>query len=459
MKDENQKKGSGLLAFTVFALIFLVIYVIVNIGAISDVLSYVLSVLSPLLIGFALAYMLNPILRLFEFKIYKKIKNIHVLRGLSLVSTFVVALLIVVALLWLLVPQIITSIEGLVAQYDTYISKTTGFVNNLISKFMSEGHVSEYINEQHIRDFVANFFSMSGDVLDSVMAYIKEYGMGLFEGVKNTILGIFIAIYVLISKEKLQAQVKKLGAAFLPDSKVRKLGKYINITHKTFSGFFVGKIIDSAIIMVLTLILMLIFNMPYALLVSVIVGVTNIIPIFGPIVGAVPSFFIIFIVNPQKALIFIVLILLIQQLDGNVIGPMILGDSTGISSLGVIVAIVIMGDLFGVLGMIIGVPIFAVGTTVIKEIVETKLRKKNRSIDTADYYLKDAIADPHDHHEPIATRIVKNVAHMFKTIGDHGKKHAAAKQAEDKEKEERQADTVGQDNAEDGEENKDNGNS
>lgn len=425
MKDGNQKKGSGVFALTVFALIFLVIYVIVNLGAISEVLSYVLSVLSPLLIGFALAYILNPILRLFEFKIYKRIKNIHVLRALSLISTFLTALLIVAAFLWLLIPQIITSIEGLVSQYDTYVSKTTGFLNNLISKFMAEGHVSEYVNEQHIRDFVANFFSASGDVLEGVMAYIKEYGMGLFEGVKNTILGIFIAIYVLISKEKLQAQVRKLGAAFLPDSRVRKLGKYISITHKTFSGFFVGKIIDSAIIMVLTLIIMLICNMPYALLVSVIVGVTNIIPIFGPIVGAVPSFFIIFIVDPQKALIFLVLIILIQQLDGNVIGPMILGDSTGISSLGVIVAIIIMGDLFGVLGMIIGVPIFAVATTVIKEISETRLRKKNKSTDTADYYLKDAIADPHENHEPVATRIVKNTARMFKKISDRIRKRGS----------------------------------
>ena len=407
MNTENRKKNITVI-LVVCAVSFVLLFALSSIDSVIGVISSVVSVLSPVIIGFAIAYMLNPILRLFEFKIYKKIKNRGLLRGLSLVSTYIVAVLIIVAFLWLLIPSLITSVVELVSKYDTYIEGTSTIINNFLNKLFENESFAEYVNPESVQSFITNIFTVSEDLLDTVIHYVVEYGTGLFTGVKNVVLGIFISIYVLISKEKLQAQIRKIGTAMLPDKRNRRIERYVFLTHRTFSGFFVGKIIDSAIILLITLVLMLIFRLEYPLLISVIVGVTNIIPIFGPIIGAIPSFFILFIVEPRQAIIFLILIILIQQLDGNVIGPKILGDSTGISSLGVIVAIVVMGAYFGVLGMLIGVPIFAVATTILKEYFETKLRKKGKSTDTADYYLKDSIVDPYETHESVSKRMFNN---------------------------------------------------
>ena len=412
--SENAKKGI-IIALVVCAIVFAALFVFINIGTISSVFGGVLSIVTPVLIGFALAYILNPLLRLFEFKVYKKIKKKSLLRGLSILSTYVAALIIIVAILYLLIPSIIRSIVDLVSHYDEYVSTASDFINRIINSFMTAEHTGEYINEETINRLIAQFFSVSGDIFAAVADYVVEYGMGLFVGIKNVVIGIFISIYVLISKEKLQAQVRKFGAAVFSETKQRHIGKYINLTHRTFSNFFVGQIVDACILMLLTFIVLIIFRMPYALLVSVIVGVTNIIPIFGPIIGAVPSFFIIFIADPKKALIFLILIIILQQIDGNIIAPKILGESTGISSLGVIIAIVIMGDLFGIFGMLIGVPVFAVCITIMKEFVESKLKKKGKPIETAEYYLKDSVADPYEQHEPIVKKMWRNVEEIYRS--------------------------------------------
>lgn len=408
MNTEKSKKNTTVI-LVICAVVFVLLFALSTIDSVIGVISSVLSVFSPVIIGFAIAYMLNPILRLFEFKIYKKMKNRGVLRGLSLLSTYMVAVLIIVAFLWLLIPSLITSIVELVTKYPAYIEGTSAIINNFLNNLLSNDSFAEYVDPESVQAFITNIFMASEDLLDTVIHYIVEYGTGLFVGVKNVILGIFISIYVLISKEKLQAQLRKISAAMLPDTRSRRLERYIFLTHKTFSGFFVGKIINSGIILFIMLVFMIIFRLEYPLLISVIVGVTDIIPIFGPILGAIPSFFILFIIEPRQAIIFLVLVIFIQQLDGNVIGPKILGDSTGISSLGVIVAIVVMGAYFGVLGMLVGVPIFAVGTTIFKEYFESKLRKKGKSIDTGDYYLKDSIIDPHETHDPVSKRMFNNM--------------------------------------------------
>lgn len=412
---DNAKKGITV-ALVTCAIVFVVLFALVNIGAVSAVFSSVLSVFTPVIIGFAIAYILNPILRLFEFKIFKKVSKKSMLRGLSILCTYIVALLIVIAFFWLIIPSLIEAVMDLVSRYDEYISHTSDIINNVINWFMKSDSVAEYVNDAAIKDIISKFFSFSGDALDSVMKYIVEYGSGLFAGIKNTVIGIFISIYVLISKEKLQAQLRKFGAAVLSDTKQRRLGKYINLTHRNFSGYFVGKILGSCIVFVMIFSLMLVFGMPYPLLISTIIAVTDIIPVFGPFLGAIPSFFIIFIISPSKALLFVVFILLIQQIEGNIISPKILGEATGISSLSVIIAIIVMGDYFGIIGMIIGVPVFAVGITIVKELVETRLKKKGKSTDTADYYLKDSVIDPYDTHETISKRIFNNIEKGFSKI-------------------------------------------
>jgi predicted PurR-regulated permease PerM len=250
-----------------------------------------------------------------------------------------------------------------------------------------------------------------------VLKYAVEYGEGLVTGVKNAVLGVFISVYVLISKERLQAQFRKICAAMLPDNKNRRFERYLLLTHRTFSSFFVGKLINAFIIMLLNFFAMLVLGLEYPLLISVIVGVTDIIPIFGPIIGAIPSFFILFIVDTRQALIFVIMVIIIQQIDGNIIGPKILGESTGISSLGVIVAIIVMGEYFGIIGMLVGVPVFAVATTIFKEYFETRLKKRGKATDTAEYYMQDSIVDPHERHVPVGQRMFNNITRTFAKVG------------------------------------------
>ncbi len=416
MKSAEDRKKGVVITLVTCAIVFVLLYAIVNITTVSALLSSTMSVFSPILIGFALAYMLNPILRLFEFKIYKKIPKKNVVRGLSIFSTYIVAILFVVAFLFLLVPQLVDAIVDLVNNFDEYVDTTIYFINDIINKFTDNDVAKEYVNQEAIMNVVKKFFSTSESIFETVLTYISEYGMGLVVGVTNFILGVFISIYVLISKEKLQAQLRKFGKAVFNENRNRKLGKYITLTHRTFSSYFVGKIIGALIAFVLMLVLMLIFGVPYPLLVATVIGITDIIPIFGPILGAIPSFFIIFIVDPGKAVVFVILLLVVQQLEGNVISPKVLGEATGISSLSVMIAIIVMGDYFGFVGMIIGVPVFAVGITIVKELIDTRLRRKELSTDTADYYLKDSIADPHDMHVPLGKKIFDNLEKTFEQV-------------------------------------------
>lgn len=405
-------KGNATVAALVCAILFLILYAIININSFNSLISSVLSVLTPILLGGAIAYLLNPLLRFFEFVVFKKIKSKNVLRALSLLMTYVTAILVLVGFLFLLIPQLIESVTDFLGKLDGYLSTTATFINDTYSKIVGDGAYHEIVDADKIIDVVGDFVSGNESLMDNV----KKYGAELFTAVKNIVLALFISIYVLISKERLKAQTKKLTSAFFSESANFRFYRYLEICHKTFSNFFVGKIIDSLIIGAITLVTLLIFRIPYPLLVASIICITNIIPVFGPIIGAVPCFLIIFIQDPLKALIFLVLILLIQQLDGNVIGPKILGDSTGLSSLGVIISIVIMSSYFGVVGMILGVPIFAVIVTIIKELIEDKLHQKELPTDTAEYYEEDSLVDPREKHESLFLRILHPLAGLYKKL-------------------------------------------
>jgi len=406
----RSKKSLGAIGL-ICGIVFVALYAIVNISVFASIFSKVMSVLTPIILGFALAYALNPILKLFEFKVFKKIKNKNLLRSLSLLATYLTAFAVLTAFLFLVIPQLVDSVMGFVKDFDTHLANTADNINRFLSNLMDKR--TEIVDEEAILAAVQGLLSKSGDLFDTVMDYVVQYGMGLIISIKNIVLAIFISIYVLAAKERLKAQVLKITTALFTHKGKRRFYRYVRLCHRTFGGFFLGKIIDSLIIGVITLVVLLLFRMPYALLVSTIVCITNIIPIFGPIIGAIPSFFIIFIVSPSKALIFLILILLIQQLDGNVIGPKILGNTTGISTLGVIVSIIIMGDFFGVIGMLVGVPIFAFAVALGKELIDTKLKKKSLSADTADYYAADSLVDPHEEHESVSARIFKNIGDTF----------------------------------------------
>ena len=408
------KRGSRAIGVAIAcATLFVILYAFVNANSISSVISRFVSVLAPIILGFAIAYILNPILKLFEFRVFKKMRSKRIRRAISLVITYVLAISFVVAMIMLILPELISSVSDFAYNFGYYIDTTIKEINTLISDYFGSHPLPEDIKKEDIYSFVSKFFNQSGDALETIGNYVIEYGKGLVIGVKNLILALFISVYVLVAKQRLAAQTSKIATAMLSTEGKDKLFKYVRICDKTFGGFFVGKIIDSLIIGIITLVTLMIFNIPYDILVSVIVCVTNVIPVFGPFIGAIPSFFIIFIVDPMKAFLFLIIILVIQQLDGNVIGPKILGNSTGMSSLGVMVAIIIMGDFFGVIGMILGVPIFAVALTLINEIVEGRLKKKNLPLNSAEYYPENSLVDPYEPHETLSHRFYSGVGHLF----------------------------------------------
>ncbi len=421
MNSETKPKIYKSLTFAFFA--FVILYAITNIDALTGLLSNIFGVLAPIAIGAAIAYMLNPILKLFEFKILKKLKHKGARRALSLILTYVVAVLCIVLFLLLMIPQLVESIMQFASEFDTYVEKTLTFIGNIVNKVSANFDVK--IDNAQIVTAISDFIMKSEDIFGILFNYLAEFAGKLYVGVKNSILGIFISIYLLIDKERLHAHVRRICAAILKDKSRIRMLRYVRSANRTFGGFFIGKIVDSIIIGILTFFIMLIFRMPYPSLLATIIGITNIIPLFGPIIGAIPTAFIVFIANPQKVILFLILVFLIQQLDGNVIGPKILGNSTGISSLGVIVAIIIMGDYFGVIGMIIGVPVFATISIIINELVEEKLAKKNLPTSVDDYFPAYSLVNPHEHHEKMFNRIFNTmfggIIRFFKRLSQKNK--------------------------------------
>ena len=225
------------------------------------------------------------------------------------------------------------------------------------------------------------------------MSSLTEGVIGVVNGLIDVLIGFIVAIYLLFGKEKFLGQGRKIVYAFNTPRRANIILHLAAKTNKTFSGFIIGKLIDSAIIGVLCFIGLSILKMPYTLLVSVIVGVTNVIPVFGPYIGAIPSTILILLVDPMKGLYFVIFIFLLQQLDGNVIGPMILGDSTGLSAFWVMFAILIGGGLFGLVGMIVGVPTFAVIYYIIKMLIQQKLEQKKLPIETENYNEKNYVGE------------------------------------------------------------------
>ena len=409
---------SGLLAC---AIIFVAAFLIINISALSDVVSSLISVFSPVILGFAIAYFLNPLLRIFEFKVFKGIKNKKLLRGISILMTYVTTVTILVAFLLLIIPELINSItsfgEKFGGKISGYVDTIINWINNALAHVLGAGNNS-VSKDDIISALTKSQNASSGSTISTAIEFVIKYGTAILVGLKNFIVALFISVYVLISKERIGAQVNKGATAFLSKKTKNTLYRYAHICNKAFSGFFVGVLIDALFIFFISLVVFNLFSIPFATLIATIVAVTNIIPFFGPFIGAIPSFFIILIESPSKAFLFVLLILIIQQFDGNVIAPKILGNSTGLSSLGVIVSITVMGAFFGFVGMLLGVPIFAVIVTLINEFTENKLRKKNMPANTAEYYASDSLVDPYEEHSTILHRIVSNLKRKSKKHTD-----------------------------------------
>ncbi len=378
----------------------LLLFTIAYMGSFVEFAHWLVGIISPLIIGCVIAYLCNPIFEFYEYRVFRRMARGNARRGISLGLTVITAFLIVGLVAYMMIPDLIDSIKQLIDNSEVYINRFLSMAQSFIDRLPVEMDISD---EQKLKEALTNIFGSMENMYTKILEFVSsgntvgsviDIVMRVFNVFKNLIIGLFIAFYILGSKEKRIAQFRKFRAAVFTETQDAKIGEFIELTDHCFGGFIFGKILDSLVIGVLTFILMTIFQISeYNLLIATFIGITNIIPVFGPFIGAIPSVFIVLISNPSKAFLFVLLILIIQQLDGNIIGPKILGDNTGVSSLCVIIAICTCGSIWGIPGMIVGVPIFAVIIEWIKRILEARLREKNKPTETLAYYPSDAIGD------------------------------------------------------------------
>lgn len=365
------------------------------------VIRTIVRLMMPFMIGFALAYLLNPVMKFFERNLFERAfrnsrlkKKRKLVRGLSVLTTVVVALAAFTVVLLLLIPQLAYSLLGILNNLPEYMKNLGNYVEGLVA---GNQELANFVDTQMttINDTIQDFIATAMPSITKLLGNVTVGVIGVVNALKDSILGIIISVYVLYAKEQFIAQAKKVIVALTPDSFSKPFISLVRETHGVFGGFISGKIIDSLIIGVLCFIGTSILGMPYAVLVSVIVGVFNVIPFFGPFIGAIPSALLILMVDPLKCLWFVIFIIVLQQFDGNILGPYILGGTTGLSAFWVIFAILTFGGLFGFIGMFVGVPVFAVIYTLISRGINKKLEKKGRSTATADYlYLSSAQQKP-----------------------------------------------------------------
>lgn len=350
-------------------------------------ISSIISTLQPFIIGAVIAYLLNFILVFVEERMLSKNKLDKLKpkskRAIGLLLTYIVAFILLALFVQFVLPQLVESMLGLVNDIPTYLTN----LSDLLTKYTKDLNIDkEYLDiaVTKLTDFINYFISVAAGLLPVVGQALGIVASSIW----NIVLGVIISIYLLIDKEKFCALGRKVVCAVFNEKHSKRILQLVDRSNDTFGKFLSGKIIDSAIIGVLTFVVLTIFKMPYVLLISVIIGITNIIPFFGPFFGAIPATIIILFVSPIKALWFILIIIVIQQLDGNIIGPKILGDSIGISAFWILFSLLVAGKFLGLVGMIIGVPLFAIIYSIIKEVIEEKLDKKGLPVNTNDYLKK-----------------------------------------------------------------------
>ena len=339
-----------------------------NLGYFLGRIGIFINILSPFAGGIVIAYILDPMVKFFYARLFKEKKGT---RGFAILLAYAVAILLLMLLGWLVVPQIVNSIGMLFTNFPSYIQG----VQEMLLYVQSEYGIDLQQATKMLDDseaMVKEIYAMATNAMPQIVASIGS--------VASNFVAIFTSIaasiYMLADKDHLLHQLRTLAHAFLPEKVASNTLRICHYANVNFTGFFVGKIIDSAIIGVITFVAMTILRLDFAVLISVFIGITNIIPVFGPFIGAIPSVFILLLIDPLQAVIFCVLILIIQYLDGYYIGPKILGSSIGISALWILFSIVVGGDLFGIVGMVVGVPVFATLYGLAQEFVHYALDKR-----------------------------------------------------------------------------------
>ena len=409
MKDKNNnnfyfKLGVNGLLIVCGGIFFY--YILFHSDKLSALINSFMKMMTPIIAGLVIAYILNPLMRFFEnkvfFPLWKKIRpkkdhtyknEAKVIRVISAFLTLIIFIAIIYALVLLLVPQLVVNIQSILSRIPVYLLNVNDYYANVLIKYPKlEALLTQYSIDMSklFYDKVLPYFEQ---IISKTSTSLVGSIISIFKSVLNFIIGIIISMYLLIDKEKFIAQSKKVLYAFLKRERANNFINNLRYSDKIFGGFITGKVIDSLIIGIICYIGMLIMKMPYATLISVLVGTTNIIPYFGPFIGAIPSAFIILMIDPKKCLIFLIFVLILQQFDGNILGPKILGDSTGLDSFWIIFAITVFSGLFGIPGMFMGVPVFAVIYAAVRTLINKRLEIKHMPVETAYYKENDFIPE------------------------------------------------------------------
>ena len=385
-KIKNKYVYWGLTAFCVLAAIVFFFFCLYRWVRVKAFIVKVFNIFSPFIFGLAIAYILNPIVIFFDNKVFRKLfdksKNKEkISRYLSLTMASLIFFGVIIGIFSLLIPQMVKSIEMLAGNINVYLNDSKNFIMSISDSTKYHEIIESFY--KNISSTIVGWFST--DNLEDLFLIVREGVFSTLKTIYNLVIGFVIAIYILFDKEKFKSQIKKILYALFDEKRVQSILDNTKNTDKVFADFFNAKLIDSLIVGIICFIGMVIFKMPYATMISVIVGVTNIIPYFGPYIGAIPSALIILLVDPGMVVWFLLFIFVLQQFDGSILGPKILGSKTGLSSFWVLFSLLVFGSIFGVVGMILGVPIFSIIYSYINNLLKKRLEKKNLPVDSKDY--------------------------------------------------------------------------
>ncbi|MBO6108732.1 MAG: AI-2E family transporter [Eubacterium sp.] len=378
--NERQKRYFylGLTLFISFSLVMIVSSYFTKAEIIVTTIGSIFRALTSVWIGLVIAYLTNPIMMFFEKKVFSKIfkgKKEGLVRGLSVTISILLILAVLAGILILVIPQVIDTLATLVKSFPGYWDN----VMNFVEKFAKDhpgigGKILEFTNDagNKLMDWLQNDLLPNVNIVGTVTNGL----LNAAEVIVNFFVGIIISIYLLGDKENFLLQAKKLIATIFPKKWYRRILIGCSEAHHVFGEFITGKIMDSLLVGVVTFLFMWLADIPYATLVSVLLAVCNLIPFFGQFIGMIPSFLLIFVISPIKAIIWLIVIIIYMQIDGNVISPKILGNSIGLGSFWILFSIIFFGGMFGVIGMLIGVPVFALFYRAVRYYMDRHLRKK-----------------------------------------------------------------------------------
>ena len=386
----------GLTVFTVIALSILLFFILYRARGLGEAVHGLINILRPIIYGAALAYVLNPIYRrceemmtpILSRRFKKPGRAVYLARFASTVITLALTLLVIFGLFYMVIPQLAESLIGIIKKMPEYLQDLRLWLDQILESNPYAGPLDPIIMNayQTLMDYAEQW--RQTDMLPLLGGWAVRAYSGLMIAVTalfNLIIGIIVMVYLLNAKQTFAAQSKKLLYSIFGPGRANAVIENIRYTHRVFGGFINGKLLDSLIVGIICFVFLAVTKMPYAMLISVIVGITNIIPFFGPFLGAIPSAVLLLFESPLLCLYFLLFILILQQVDGNILGPRILGGTTGLPSFWVLFSILLFGGLFGFIGMVVGVPLFALIYSLAKALISRGLNKHGLPTDTASY--------------------------------------------------------------------------